>query len=77
MESMPAKQPYVDSSLTEADVIIMADCGQCWPGAGQPCDPAVPGGWVRVGEQCFHPLRLRRAENRAGLLLAAVRGTVQ
>jgi hypothetical protein len=71
---VPAKPPYVDGTLTEAEIIMKADCGQCWPGAGQPCDPAVAGGWVRFGEACFHPARVARAERKAGLVLAAVRG---
>jgi hypothetical protein len=71
---MPRSQPYGSDTLTEADIIRKATCGQCWVRSGQPCDPAVPGGWARYGEECFHPLRVSRAETRAGLLLAAVRG---
>jgi hypothetical protein len=71
---MPNKPPYVDGTLTEAEVIRWARCGQCWADHGRDCDPSVPGGWTRVGQDCFHPLRLTRAERRAGLVLAAIRG---
>lgn len=62
--------------LTEAEIVIMARCGQCWAEPGEPCDRAVfTGEWVRVRGGRFHALRIERVDRKLpGWRRAAVLG---
>ena len=54
------KGSTVETTLTYAEIVLMAWCGECWARPGTMC----PGG-------VFHQLRVDRAERKAGELLAA------
>jgi hypothetical protein len=61
--------------LTEADVIIRANCGECWAQPGKPCNRAVfTGEWVTVSGGRFHVSRVERIDRKLPGWRAAVCG---